>query len=644
LPDTTQAALIVADVSDCVNAFKVTDLGLLFDNPEIGAYVDDLREQLEKKATAKGLQLGMRSHEAMNIISGEMSIAMLRMNERESAVCYLADVSEDIEGAQQLLTDSRKRLHEFTVENKKEGGNVAEEFKVGEAAVTGIVLPRDKGELETIVYSTIVNGWLVAADHREAITQLVKSVQGTSKQKNLSEDPVYLEIMKRASPDVDMKNQYIKWFVKPFGFAKAIQARTLREVGQVDYIAALKKHGYDAIKGAGGFVAIRTEELDMLSRAFVYAPPQEAGTRFVGAAQALDFANNGEINMLPEFWIPESASSHLSLVWNLPKAFEKTVPMIEQEFVAGQGDAIHQALDGVKKDPKGPMVDIEQDIVAQLGKKITIASDLVIPLQADSERLLMTVKIDGDVARFRSAMDKLVEFEAKNGGIEKISYKGFTLWKLLPEEIKVKHHESIEIETGDPDDIPGLCGGDFDDSDAEKKLADEEKKEVKAKKNEPLLKGPLVPTQVFLVAHDHLIVTNNVEFAKELLDVLEKGTGVGMDTQKDFQKVNRLLDSFTEKADSMRRFVRLSKAYRLTYSLIRSGTLPQSKSLLGSVLNAILESEEGVVRKPTSKGELLPADYDADVAPFLGNMGWSVKTEDDGWIITGVLVSTREED
>ena len=79
-----------------------------------------------------------------------------------------------------------------------------------------------------------------------------------------------------------------------------------------------------------------------------------------------------------------------------------------------------------------------------------------------------------------------------------------------------------------------------------------------------------------------------------------------------------------------------------TYELIKQGQMPQAETLVGKALNSLLApDEEGAVREQEIDGSKLP-DYQA-VRRYLGPAGMYVRTEKDGWSITGCLLSKEAE-
>ena len=106
----------------------------------------------------------------------------------------------------------------------------------------------------------------------------------------------------------------------------------------------------------------------------------------------------------------------------------------------------------------------------------------------------------------------------------------------------------------------------------------------------------------------------------------------------DYRVVNEALQKLGAGADSFRTFTRTDEAYRPTYELIRQGKMPESETMIGKLLNELFgPDEEGVLREQRIDGQQLP-DYQI-VRRYLGPAGAFVRSENDGWFITGCLLS-----
>ena len=88
-------------------------------------------------------------------------------------------------------------------------------------------------------------------------------------------------------------------------------------------------------------------------------------------------------------------------------------------------------------------------------------------------------------------------------------------------------------------------------------------------------------------------------------------------------------------------FGRIDEEVRPTFELIRQGKMPESKTMLGKLLNNMLTTEaerkEGILRKQRVDGSSLPS-FEA-VRRYFGPPGHVVRSDKDGWFVTGAVLN-----
>jgi hypothetical protein len=95
----------------------------------------------------------------------------------------------------------------------------------------------------------------------------------------------------------------------------------------------------------------------------------------------LEFKNSEET--APPGWVPADAATYITFHMDLKKAFHYSETLAD-EYAATrslQGD-----VENLAHDPSGPMIDIEKELVNHLGERVTLVSDVKIPV--DLERTL----------------------------------------------------------------------------------------------------------------------------------------------------------------------------------------------------------------------------------------------------------------
>jgi hypothetical protein len=157
-----------------------------------------------------------------------------------------------------------------------------------------------------------------------------------------------------------------------------------------------------------------------------------------------------------------------------------------------------------------------------------------------------------------------------------------------------------------------------------------------AAEEEELDEPRILANSAIAVAHGQLLVTSNVDLMKRI--VSDRIPGQSLSESLDYQVVNHALESLGAGEDSFRFFARTDEEYRTTYELIRQNRMPEAESLVGRLLNRLLgPDEEGVLRQQQINGEKLP-DYQV-VRRYLGPGGIYIRSLDDGWMVTGVMLN-----
>jgi hypothetical protein len=147
-----------------------------------------------------------------------------------------------------------------------------------------------------------------------------------------------------------------------------------------------------------------------------------------------------------------------------------------------------------------------------------------------------------------------------------------------------------------------------------------------------------LPNSAVTVAHGYFIVATHVDFLQRILTA--RAADDQLATSEDVRLVQAHLDKLGADSYCLRYFSRTDEEYRPTYELIRAGRMPESESLLGKVLNRLLGPEEkDVLREQKINGAQMP-EYDA-VRRYFGPAGCFLRTEDDGWYATGVLLNKQ---
>jgi hypothetical protein len=113
----------------------------------------------------------------------------------------------------------------------------------------------------------------------------------------------------------------------------------------------------------------------------------------------------------------------------------------------------------------------------------------------------------------------------------------------------------------------------------------------------------------------------------------------------DLAATRAALDSLAPAQRSAWTFTRNDESVRPSYELIRAGKMPEAETFFGRLLNQMLTSEEeeeaGAHRQQKIDGSTLPSFEMA--RRYFGPSARSVRSDDDGWLMTGVVLSKAAE-
>ncbi len=594
LPNTTKGFLAVGSIDQFRDAWNKTQLGQLMQDPAMQPFMDSLRQQMEQKWTQTHQKLGIGWEDLDGVPSGEVGIALIRHSEKEVAVAIVADITGHLPQANALLEKiNRNMAAQKAVASKRK-------LAGGEVTVFDIPKHEDHPAHQMIYFS---NEELLAASDNLKVLEGIVSRQSEAKPDSLAALPAFESITKRVRTGAGDLAPHARWFVEPFGYAEAMRlanaAEHPRHKGQ-DMLKILKEQGFTGIQGIGGFVNFSVDHYEMLHRSFIFAP--DHAQKFVLAARMLDLPNGGEF--VPPPWVPRDVASYAAGNLNTKNAFESSKTLINE--VVGD-EVFEDVLESIRTDENGPRIDIRRDLIAHLGNRVTIISDLQLPITPKSERILLAVETTNATA-LAAAIDKSMETDP-DAKLREIN--GHKVWEIIDEQ------SELPMVTIENSPTFGAVGG-----------APAEPEEEPEK--------PMLPNSAVTVAYGQMFVATHIDIlAKVLADEAARGK---LADCSDYQRVRADLAKLALPEQAGQTFIRTDDAYRGVYELLRTGRMPEAESLVGKILNSLMgEGKEGVLRTQRLDASKLP-DYDM-VRRYLGPAGLTVTTEDDGWFLSGFTLN-----
>ncbi len=605
LPNTVKGYVSCPSLEVLETKFNATQLGHLVNDPAMAPFVEDFRDQIRERLDKTGFKLGIKWQDLEGVDTGEIALAVIQPNPADKtshATVLIVDITGKDAQAQALLTkiDGNLAARKATKSVQKVEG----------VTITTLTLAPKAGETSsTSVQHFIHQEQLVICDHNATTTAILARFGGNATDSLSTLIPYTQIVAKTVAEQADLKPQ-LKWFVDPFGYAevsRSIAAGPKRR-GR-DMLKILAGQGFSALQGIGGQIYLSTESEELLHHTFVYAPAvarkadDKSQDKYNLAMRMLSFPNHEQL--APQSWVPADSVSYMTFQWKLQDAFKHSETLVDAIF--GDPGTFKEMLQGLKQDPDGPQVDVQKDLVQYLGERVSIVTDVRLPITTKSERMLVAIEISNN-----EAVMKTVNKAFKADPQAKLrDFEGHEIWEIINQQ-NDENEPQLTIEGEDSGFVA-----------VEEEISSESEDK------------PLLPNMAVTVFEGHLIVGTHVDFVEEVIKNAKADKHV-IDNS-DYQLVTKALDRLKGDTNSFRFFSRTDEAYRATYELLRQGKLPEAETMFARMLNAVMSpEEEGEVRKQQIDGSKLP-EFES-VQKYLGPAGFFIKSEDDGWLVTGCLL------
>jgi hypothetical protein len=635
LPENTRAWVSVPSAPELRAALERGRIGQMTDDPEVKPFVDDLIRQFREYLNEQNVQFGMKVTDIEDVATGEICMAgVLNLPPAsaegvppEHAVILMVDVGDTTDKAKQLLTRINEEFKAIEA--------TIEPLQIGEIEVTRITFKQPQGLRETqYAWHGIVGRWLVACDNESVFREMIDQIAGAraGETRHLADNPAFQKITDECQFAEQDFPIHVRWFIEPFGYmylAEAIaDARNGQEPLRNDYARILKDEGFSAIRGVGGVASFSTGEHEAVHRTFIHVPVTEEQP-LQRAAAMLDFSNDKNDPLNPPAWVPEDAASYLTFTWDLGNALDK-IGLIP-EALTGKPGSWERTLDGIRDDLNGPRVDLRK-LVACLEDRITVAAVTKVPIDENSERILIGIRILEEEAFVEDSVFRLVRNDA-----EVVEYEGNRIFVVDTTE-----EDSTALPEIEADPLEAEFDRDFGNPGVEEGVDEEEEEFPRPK--------PLFEKRVFAVRNGILLIGNNLEQVQSVLSDMDSAPGERLAEANDYERVaEALVELAGDTAPSFRQFGRMDRSIRTNYEMLRTGRMGQSKTLLAQLLNRAWEKEnagralpEDSVRTQQIDGSKMPEDFEGKVARYFGPTGMVLQTVDEGWLITGCVLAKEE--
>lgn len=591
LPTSTAVWFSIRDVEQFKTNFDKTQLGELIKSGPMRPFVEQFGADGATLIDEYGLPTGIDIWDK-KWMTREVSFGFVQRSDRLDRREYLPIVMIYVKG--QEGTAFREVAVEFAkLENAKQNDIV-----LGDGSSIRLTTYGPPTKRRKVVHG-VGDGWLVISERPSLVEELLGNAKKLPKL-NLSENPSFKKSMSRTRLDVKPD---IVWYADPLSL---LELRAKRENDRMkpknDWTKILRAEGFDVFSGLGGRIAFATEEHELVQRTFIcHSEDLRAGAKPGKILQPIKRANalgmfefpNLDSSTSPPEWAREDQASCLVVDWNKSRALQCFGPIYDA-FI-GENGSFARLLNDFKIDP-----DLRLDIrklVEQFDHRTTVLWSATKADDGKVKHPVIGLKLSGDPSYVLDALRRATDGKRiKIAGYVAIEVEGATTGKDDGEEGVFK----LPKEAVDLDDIG---------------------------------------RKYYLMVDNVLLVSNS---KKDLQDLLAKNVGKLVESQ-DYLNVHAALAKLTMNNEvRIRHFGRLDLSLRYHFDSFRAGKFELFEWIDRDRNGKDPESENDTSKpKPKRKrfdGSNLPANFDKDVAPFLGLFGWVLESEEDGWTITGCIL------
>jgi hypothetical protein len=627
LPASTRVWVSVADPQALKKRFERSSLGGLVYDPLMSTFLDGLRQQGKTSADPLRGTLEITLEEVEKIAGGEIALSVIERSDGRLATVALIDTSgRDAEVAPvveavlgRVAAKGGKPdaapppIKAFSLPVPPPASGAAAPAAPAAAAAATVVSRQ--------FAIAVAPGHVIVGDGYDAVREMSVTIDKArenpagGRADALATLPAFAKVMERCGKDVPATATPVRWFVDPLAYLAA-DRRTYppkKNKKGPDYVAILRRQGFDAVNGAGGCLFFGEGNVDLRHNTLIHAPapdgrPADGPDRFQKAARMLCFPNVSDLAPAP--WVPGGAASWVSFEWDITNAFDSMQPLVDD--VIGEDGVFEDVIASLQEDPDGPQIDVRGDLIKHLGRRCVMASDHEASIDPDCERMVIAIETR-DPAAVSAVVGKGMTSEAD---VRTVTVGEHVIWETTKPAARPEP-------SGQP------AAGDGDDAAGRRRNRQRERKE----------NDEVWPNLSVAVAHGHVFLASHRDFLERVLATARTSSIAEDDGYRDVSaELNKLLGG--ERALSS--FNRTEKLVRPAYELLRAGRLPESKSLAGTLLKRLLEGDGQNGGKPRDLGQpkqkvdgsSLP-EFE-EIRRYFGVNGMSMQSTPDGWYLVGV--------
>ncbi|WP_372722123.1 membrane or secreted protein [Novipirellula sp.] len=605
LPDSLAGLVRVPDVPDFCRAWDKTHIGQLFDDPAMQPFIDAQRERAENYLDSLDNRVGLKPQDLYDIASGEAVVAWLpfpKDKRRPFSMCVIADIRG--------LRNKADAAVDKIDQDLKTGGATRNDVEYRGQTIRVYTTKPKPGQLKIEqIAITLDDTRIIASDRDTVVTGVLDAIAGEMKSPSISESVEFRDVLTRSSRA--MQDPFTKghstvageWFARPIQMGRILRETFQVDRGnQVDILKLLENQGFDAIKAAGGILAIAGDRYDILHRGFVLAPPTtDQPSKYEKAARMLSFFNAG-LDPVPS-WVGKDTGTVSQVRLKIADAFWASESMINEAF----GDDIFAPMiEGIRDDTDGPQIDLKNNVLPALGDEVILLTDNTLPAEINSERMLVSVRLKNADA-IKLAVRKAMEVEPDASKLDVLP--GVEVWR-----VQRGSESDISFEA----DVFGDLG--FDEETVEQAP--------------PLLDhwAIAVVDENGANGNSYLMFSSHPDLLIETAKRIHSGQDGGFAKLPEVVRVVDALKDLGAERVSLSRIARTSVSLRVKYELLRTGKLKDSDTILATIIRRVFKDENGDEVEPIKTDKLPPL---SEIEKHLPEGGNYIVTEKDGWSLSG---------
>ena len=610
LPDSVAGMVRIPNLPRFCEAWEKTSIGKLVDDEAMQPFIEAQRERAKNYLEAFGNKVGVRPEDVYDMASGELVISWLPFpndKRRPFALCVIADVRGRAKEAKTAIDklDEDLKVAGWVRKDIEHQGQMVRIYntkpKPGQLKVEQIVISLNETRL-------------LAADRDLVVTDLLDTIAGDTDSEPIVKLEEFQNVLKKSSQAIlePVKSGggtiAMEWFARPFQMARILRESLEVDRGnQVDIVKLLENQGFDAIKAAGGIVALAGEKYQLLHRGSILAPAvTDKPSKYELAAKMLQF-ENAPLTPIPA-WVHSDAASFSRINLRFEEMFWASETLLNEAF----GDEIFKdIIEGIRDDEDGPQIDIAKNVLPNLDNQLILVTDNTLPSELNSERMLIAIRIS-DAEAIGNAISKAMEVEPDASIMDAVP--GVDIWRVQ--------------RGGDDDDLDEDLFGDLDIG-----LGDEEIEE-----SPPLLDHWAI-AMIDKGANSeapYLMFSNDPDLLVSAATRIRSGEKVGLGDEPEIKAIVTSLKELGCNSPALDRVVRTKLSLRAKYNLLREGKLKDSDSVLSSFYRRFLEDQEADTDEAINAADLPPLSV---IEKYLPSGGGFSETTKDGWSLTGFLLN-----